>query len=68
MKAGTRDIARHAINPRPDAGVGRVASIIQVGLPAPELVGARAFVIGTTAIEIVGMPLLWWWHVAVRKE
>jgi hypothetical protein len=50
------------------AALGRVASIVQFGLPSPGLVGARAFVIGTTAIEIVGMPLLWWWHAVLLKE
>ncbi len=40
-------------------GLGRVASVIQFGFPPSEL--GRGFVIGATAIEIIGMPLLLLW-------
>lgn len=40
-------------------GLGRVASVLQFGFPASEL--GRHFVIGATAIEIIGMPLLLVW-------
>ncbi len=41
-------------------GVGRVASLIQFGFPIGTL--GTAFVVAVTAIEIIGMPLLLWWH------
>lgn len=40
-------------------GLGRVASVVQFGFPPSEF--GRSFVIGATAIEIVGMPLLLLW-------
>lgn len=40
-------------------GLGRVASVLQFGFPPSEL--GRSFVIGATAIEIIGMPLLLLW-------
>ena len=41
-------------------GVGRVASLFQFGLPTGTL--GKAFVVAVTVIEIIGMPLLLWWH------
>jgi len=41
-------------------GVGRAVSLLQFGLPATP-VGAL-FVVATVGIELVGMPLLLWWH------
>lgn len=41
-------------------GVGRIASLVQFGFPTEAL--SMAFVIAVTAIEIIGMPLLLWWH------
>jgi hypothetical protein len=40
-------------------GLGRVASVMQFGFPPSDL--GRNFVIGATAIEIIGMPLLLVW-------
>lgn len=40
-------------------GLGRVASVIQFGFPASTV--GHGFVIGATAIEIIGMPLLLLW-------
>jgi hypothetical protein len=42
------------------AGIGRTASIVQFGLPANAQ--GMAFVIVTTTLEIVGMPLMLWWY------
>jgi len=41
-------------------GLGRVASLFQFGFPT----GTQgvAFVVAATAIEIIGMPLMLWWH------
>lgn len=41
-------------------GIGRVATLFQFGVPAGAL--GTAFVAAVTAIEIVEMPLLFWWH------
>jgi hypothetical protein len=48
------------------AGVGRLMSILELGLPV-DLVG-RVFVLATTAIELFGMPLLIWWSFAGRRQ
>jgi hypothetical protein len=37
-----------------------VASLFQFGLPTGTL--GKAFVVAVTVIEIIGMPLLLWWH------
>lgn len=47
-------------------GLGRVASIIQFGWPS-NTVGIL-FVASTTAIEIVGMALLFWWFSHVMNQ
>lgn len=41
-------------------GVGRIASLIQFGFPEEAL--SAAFVCAVIGIEIIGMPLLLWWH------
>jgi hypothetical protein len=44
------------------SGIGRAVSMLQFGLPSPPLIGA-------TVIELVGIPLLLWWHSnALRKS
>ena len=47
-------------------GIGRIVSLIQFGLP-PTTMGT-AFVAAVTTIEIIGMPLLLWWHSLVALE
>ena len=47
-------------------GVGRIASLIQFGFPSEAL--STAFVIAVVAIEIIGMPLLLWWHSRVAGK
>ena len=47
-------------------GLGRVVSIVQFGLPST--VEGAAFVVSVTAIEIIGMPLLFWWHSHVTRQ
>jgi hypothetical protein len=48
------------------AGIGRTLSIVQFGLPAsPE---GAAFVVVTTAVEIIGMPLLWLWLASLARD
>ena len=37
------------------SGIGRLISIAQFGLPSAPLIAA-------TAIELIGMPVLLWWH------
>ncbi len=37
------------------SGIGRAASMFQLGMPTPIFVGA-------TLLELIGMPLLLWWH------
>jgi hypothetical protein len=41
-------------------GLGRVASLFQFGLP--QSAQGAAFVVAVTGIEIVGIPILLWWH------
>jgi len=41
-------------------GLGRIASMIQFGLPAASR--GKALVIAATAIEIIGAPGLLWWQ------
>ncbi len=41
-------------------GLGRTASLVQFGMPAEAL--GTAFVIAVWMIEIIGVPLLLWWH------
>jgi hypothetical protein len=44
------------------SGIGRAVSMLQFGLPSPPLIGA-------TALELVGIPLLLWWRSnALRKS
>lgn len=44
------------------SGIGRAVSMLQFGLPSPPLIGA-------TALELVCIPLLLWWHShALRKS
>jgi Domain of unknown function (DUF4345) len=44
------------------SAIGRAVSMLQFGLPSPPLVGA-------TALELAGIPLLLWWHSnALRKS
>ena len=47
-------------------GVGRVASLVQFGFPTTTL--GVSFVVAVTAIEIIGMPLLLWWHSHVAPK
>ena len=47
-------------------GIGRIASLIQFGFPATTL--GTAFVATVITIEIIGMPLLLWWHSRVALE
>jgi hypothetical protein len=60
------DLKRHSLLLRVTLGVvflgglGRTASLAQFGLPTNPI--GAAFVTVTTLIEIVGVPLLLWWH------
>ena len=62
-----RDVARHAALLRTVAtfiflgGFGRLVSIALTGLPTPQ-------VIVLIAIELLGMPLLLWWHLRVLRR
>lgn len=41
-------------------GLGRVGMLAKFGLPSNEI--GAAFVLAVVAIEIIGMPILLWWH------
>jgi hypothetical protein len=41
-------------------GLGRIVSLVQFGLP--ETNSGAVFVVTVVVIEIVGVPLLLWWH------
>jgi xanthosine utilization system XapX-like protein len=43
------------------SGVGRLMSFLQFGMPSPPLFAAML-------LELLGMPLLLWWHAWVLKQ
>lgn len=47
-------------------GVGRIATILQFGLPASSV--GSIFIVATLAIETVGMLLLLWWHARLLRR